>query len=366
MKNSIQTVLVAAILASIAGTAAAAGADKPARASSVNTPSYMLSTEPLTPQQRGEIARDFVKKWGNYFQDAYQQPLGRWAQKQAVVIAKADSANLRNAMTKTTLEAAMMAMRGQNLSDDSAISFMAARSPDVQGALGDLAADLVYTPLPAPCRIFDTRAAGGGGVISSGGTRSFDTYPYGSNVDFAYQGGTASGNCGMIPSAAAVMINVAAPLPESPGFLTIYPYGTTKPLASNLDYPAGGLSNNEIVAKSANSTWDVTVYAHGKTNIAVDIIGYFAAPLATKLQCEDKSYDVVVANGVRDFGNTTVCSAGYSAVSGGVRASANDGQWINALHPNTPTESFFYSIQNASGASRTYTVTTHCCRVPGR
>src|SRR5437773_6789195 len=55
--------------------------------------------------------------------------------------------------------------------------------------LGDSADNLVYTPVP-PCRIIDTRLAGG--LIPAGGTRSFRA----TGAGFAGQGGIA-GSCGV-------------------------------------------------------------------------------------------------------------------------------------------------------------------------
>ncbi len=368
MSRNIALPLVAAILVSIGGMAAgsvARAADaQPAVSKYATLPAYLQGSGPLTAAQRSQVARDFVTKWGGYFQQAYNQPMSRWAVKQGQIIGKADANNLRNAMSKTTLEAAMMALRGQDMSDDKAIDYMATREQKgMVGpmALGDLASDLVFVPLP-PCRIFDTRS---GSPLSSGGTRSFDTYPFGGNTNFTYQGGTAAGNCGMDPAAAAVMINIAAPIPTVGGFLTVYPYGTTRPLASNLDYFAGELKNNEIVAKSANGLFDITVYAHGSTNVVGDVVGYFIRPEATALDCVNvASAPIDVATGNRSF-ETISCAAGYTVTGGGVGTGTNLNSYVNGSYALSGT-SWFSSVQNASGSTRSYTHYATCCRVPGR
>lgn len=226
-------------------------------------------------------------------------------------------------------------------------------------SLGDLASDLVFVPLP-PCRIFDTRS---GSPLNSGGTRSFDTFPF-SGGNFSYQGGTASGNCGMDPDAAAVMLNIAAPIPTVGGFLTVYPYGTTRPLASNLDYFAGELKNNEIVAKSANGSWDITVYAHGSTHVVGDVVGYFIRPEATALDCtREAGTPTVVATGGRSF-QSIGCPVGYTVTGGGAGAGINEASYVNASYASGNT--WFSSVQNFSGADRTFTHYATCCRVPGR
>lgn len=354
--------------ASLAGASlpATAGNDvRPAKQSVQRViPAYMVpGSGPLTPGQRGLIAREFVNRWGGYFVQTYNQPLNRWAVKQGVVIAKADPDNLRRAMQKNTLEAAVMTMRGQEISDDKAIDFIASREMNgVAGpmVLGDLAADLVYTPLP-PCRIFDTRSVGG--AIPSGSTRSFDTYPY-TGGNFSYQGGTAAGNCGMPADAAAVVLNVAAPLSTVGGFLTVYPYGTTRPLASNLDYSAGELKNNEIIAKSANSLYDITVYAHGSTQVVGDVVGYYIRPQATALDCVDLAgTSVAVPVGPNTFRTATspACAVGYTQVA----LNCDTGSFNSILAgQRASSRSCFFTNQSASTYS--VTATTRCCRVPGR
>src|SRR5262245_24623832 len=67
-------------------------------------------------------------------------------------------------------------------------------------ALGDPAADLVFSPVN-PCRIIDTRLAGG--PIAGGTQRSFVVT---GSADFEAQGGTAGG-CGIPDGAAAVAVN---------------------------------------------------------------------------------------------------------------------------------------------------------------
>ena len=362
MSRNIALPLAAAILFSVCGFALGAPPSTPgkqlATPKKAALPAYLQGSGPLTSAERAQVAHDFVTKWGGYFQKAYNQPVGRWAVKQGQVIGKADANNLRNAMTKTTLEAAMMALRGQDMTDDKAIDFLAAREQNGfvgPKALGDLASDLVFVPLP-PCRIFDTRS---GSPLSSGGVRSFDTYPF-SGGNFSYQGGNASGNCGMDPDAAAVILNIAAPISTVGGFLTVYPYGTTRPLASNLDYFAGELKNNEIVAKSANGAWDISVYAHGSTHVVGDVVGYFIRPQATALNCVDTAETVVsVAAGATSNAVAPTCATGYTQTATNCESSTWQMPFV-----------FFSggtcSAQNNSAGSANLRASRTCCRVPGR
>jgi hypothetical protein len=321
-------------------------------------PEYLRGQGALTSKQRGQMARDFVLKWGPYFQQTYRQPIGRWAIKQARIFGTADADNLRDAMRKTTLEAATLAMRGQSMTDAETAVFISQKGMIKPRALGDLAADLVFTPLP-PCRIFDTRSVGG--EHGSGVTRSYDTYPFGSNTNFAYQGGSASSNCGVSPDAAAVVINIAAPLSSVGGFLTVFPFGTARPFASNLDYNAGELKNNEIIATSANSTFDISVYAHGQTHVAADVVGYFIRPGATALQCvETPNTDLSIsASGGTGNAVAPACAAGYTQT-------ATNCETTSWLMPIVYFQSGTCSARNGDSNPQTLRASRTCCRVPGR
>lgn len=355
-KKALLTAIFSAM--AVAGMAVAQKPAMDARSNkAVSQPQYLHGQGPLTAKQRGQIARDFVTKWGPYFQQTYGQPMGRWAVKQAKIIGTADADNLRAAMRKSTLEAAIMTMRGQAVSDAEAAVFASQKGMIKPLALGDLASDLVFTPL-SPCRVFDTRSVGG--QIASGVTRSFDLYPFGANTNFAYQGGTAAGNCGVSPDAAAVVLNIAAPLSSVGGFLTVFPYGTTRPFASNLDYNAGELKNNEIIATSANSTFDISIYAHGQTHVAADVVGYFIRPGATALQCvETANTDLTIAAGGTGNAVAPACAAGYTQTSTNCESST----W---QMPFVFFQSGTCSAQNNSSGNATLRASRTCCRVPGR
>ena len=319
---------------------------------------------PMTSQQRGDYARDFVRKWGPYFHSTYKQSIEGWAQKEARIIGTADPANLRSAMDKSTMEAAMMALRGHQVSDDHAIDFLArqpaSKTGQMPASLGDLAKDLVYTAV-TPCRIIDTRVTGmpvGGGL-----RRSFYTYPTGAGTGFGSQGGKENTDCGMIPDAAAVAINVATPLPQESGFLTVYPSDTYAPLASNLDYSAGELKNNEMAVKIGTGTWDITIYAHGTTHVVADVVGYYAAPEATAVQCST----FVESFSVPPVSEHTIhmsCPTGYTATGGAGYWLYNAAVGRNLSFPNDTGWQAYG--QNTGLVAQELRGRIRCCRVPGR
>ncbi len=77
---------------------------------------------------------------------------------------------------------------------------------------------------------------------------------------------------GVSADAAAVVLNVTAIKPSGTGFLTIYPCGT-RPLASSLNYRAGDIVGNEVVAK-LDATGNLCVYTEAETHLTADVVGY--------------------------------------------------------------------------------------------
>jgi hypothetical protein len=140
---------------------------------------------------------------------------------------------------------------------------------DVQGwfatpvAAGATAPGSVYFPI-SPVRVLDTRAGLGtpGGAVGQLGTQG--------TIDL-----TVAGVGGVPANATAVVLNVTAadsPGPES--YLTLYPTGTTRPVASNLNFVAGQTVPNLVMVRVADGK--VTIYNNlGSTNVIADIQGWY-------------------------------------------------------------------------------------------
>jgi subtilisin len=123
-----------------------------------------------------------------------------------------------------------------------------------------------------PCRLVDTRQAGG--AIPASGSRSFLAAGF-----LAGQGGAA--HCG-IPagSARAVFVNVVAVAPEGPGHLTIHAYPMAAPVVSTLNFAAGQTVANGVLTPICNGTgvwcvFDLTVtMGPAATHVVIDVTGY--------------------------------------------------------------------------------------------
>jgi DNA-binding beta-propeller fold protein YncE len=127
---------------------------------------------------------------------------------------------------------------------------------------GSPPAPLQFVPLPSPCRAVDTRPGSGGGGPIQGGT--FQSFPI-----------SSAGTCGALPSAAAYSMNVSV-VPNGPlSYLTVWPAGQPRPLASTLNSLDGRIKANAAVIP-AGASGEISVYATNTTNVIVDVNGYFA------------------------------------------------------------------------------------------
>jgi hypothetical protein len=75
-------------------------------------------------------------------------------------------------------------------------------------------------------------------------------------------------------SATAVSLNVTVVNPTAAGFITVWPCGVSRPLSSNLNFVAGSVVPNGVVA-SLGSQGSVCLYSSSETDIIVDVAGWF-------------------------------------------------------------------------------------------
>jgi len=90
-----------------------------------------------------------------------------------------------------------------------------------------------------------------------------------------------AGRAGIPTDALSVTANLVAVNPSGPGYLTVYPCGFDKPLASALNYMPGVNNANEFSVPIGDNG-DICIYTHAETDIVVDIYGYYIAPAAAE------------------------------------------------------------------------------------
>lgn len=336
---------------------------------------------PLTPAARGDLTRAFVLKWGGYVQRVYGTPAGKWAQRMVPTFVAADPANFRTALERDTFEGAIAQLTGtgHRLADEQVIDRFvrasASRGLTTKAAagvgaktLGSTTGDLVFTAV-TPCRIVDTRVAGG--AITANNSRNFVGVAVSAGTGFAFQGGSST-DCNVAAiGASAIALNVTAVTPAGAGYATVYRSGDARPLAASVNYTAGAIVNNSVVVGIPNplALTDFTIYTFAQSDYVVDIVGYFSPPQATPFNCVSTgtpSSFTINAN-TTNFFNNPACPAGYVAVTPYCWTAASgvysQGSGYNS---NAVGSSTFCSWNNTTASNQTVFGGNVCCRVPGR
>lgn len=239
-------------------------------------------------------------------------------------------------------------------------------APTVEGAspssLGQSFQDLVYTPV-TPCRIVDTRRAVGG-ALAAGVARSFDV----DSSNLAVQGGSATG-CGIpLAVAQAVTMTIVVVQPAGRGHLTAWGLGAQPAASSVLNYAAGDvIANTAIIPVVPGSGNDFTLFSLAATHLVVDVLGYFAAPNATRLDCMTVPSDVIAV----PVGELTVvdafCPAGRAATGGGYDTAESTIAFPGLFMTSTPLANGWRTVvENHTSGPRDIQTFARCCRLPGR
>ncbi len=167
----------------------------------------------------------------------------------------------------------------------------------------------------SPSRLLDTRdgTGAGPGAVGPGGVV---------DVQVTGRGGVPSSGVG------AVILNVTAVTPSGSGYLTVFPTGGAVPNASNLNFTAGQVVPNLVVAKvGAGGKVSIRATSPGSTHVVADVAGYFRdgavtdpgglAALSPSRLVDTRSSGAVPGNGsvrVQAAGVGGVPSTGVAAV----------------------------------------------------
>ncbi|WP_441250648.1 N-acetylmuramoyl-L-alanine amidase [Kitasatospora sp. McL0602] len=143
------------------------------------------------------------------------------------------------------------------------------KSTDVDVVTAVTPAPSGYTPF-GPARVMDTRYGIGTGIHQAKvGADSTITLP------------VAGAGTGVPSDATSVILNVTAVSPSAGSFVTVYPNGQPRPLASNLNFTAGQTIPNLVVVPVVNGK--VNFYnKFGAVDLIADITGYYTPGGASK------------------------------------------------------------------------------------
>lgn len=191
-----------------------------------------------------------------------------------------------------------------------------------------------------PCRIVDTRVAGG-----KLGNLTQRTYVVGGTSGFPAQGGT-SGGCGIPVGATGIAATLIANTPDRGGYLRAWPAGITEPNATVLTYLAGpGNSTGATLSITPGTAASLTVRNHtGTIDLVIDVTGYYVKPLAAFISSSGQPYSgssrILAAShigtGVYEVQfdrSIRYCTAAVTAYVSSYFASAST--WYDSSRPDT-------------------------------
>jgi hypothetical protein len=325
-----------------------------------------VAAGPVEPRtDRGALVHRIVMKWGGHVQESYRRDVRAWAMDMVPVFSRASLDQLSRAAAAGDFDGMNDALLGDNGYRSDAPGARALATADAGKVLGDEAADLVYVPV-TPCRIIDTRVAGG--VIAANTTRGFDVTSVGT---YAPQGGAAN-DCaiGGAGSFAAAVINFTVVTPSAGGYITAFPFGATQPVAATVNYTAGDIRGNLAIVRldQGPAGNEMSVYTFAQTHLVADVVGYFITPQATNLNCVATAVSTFnISGNSANFFNNPTCPTGYTATTpycwtatSGVY-SQGGGYNANAVGSAT-----FCAWQNTNATAQQVFGGNMCCRVPGR
>jgi hypothetical protein len=231
-------------------------------------------------------------------------------------------------------------------------------------SLGDTGDDVVYTPV-APCRLVETRPSPnpypavykGAGPFSVGEIRTY-VIQSGNGVCVSQLPG------GLHPS--AVQLQVAGiPTGGASGDLEVQPEGASFGGVATVTF-----SNNALITSTGTTSGvnlannEIAVQAtFAPADVAIDLVGYFAAPVATALQCAQvASSSTAIAVSSDTLVALPACAAGYTRTGLNCSGPANT---PNGYLVETNTSGCLYR-NLSSVAAYNAIATSICCRIPGR
>ncbi len=167
----------------------------------------------------------------------------------------------------------------------------------------------------------------------------------------------AGGSTGVPSNAEAVSLNVTVTEPGGPGYLTVYPCGSTRPLASNVNYTAGQTIANAVVV-GVGSGGKVCVYASSTTHVVVDYAGFFPAGSPLTPLTPKRLIDTRQAGGKPGAGSDTAVQLPAGAAAGALMVTVTQPSasgWVSAYPcgtqwPGTSTVNFVAGQTIAGGA----------------
>lgn len=318
----------------------------------------------LTTAERSQFAAQIARRFAAEVQ-ANGGSVQAWSKNLGRMIGVVDAAQVQYAAQMPTLNTAMAVLQGQPVTSPSIQNTL----KDIQQgritptALGDPTADTVYTPLPnGRCRVADSREINL--PLPGGENRSIDV----SDVStYAAQGGHGSSagdgstNCGIPVGVTAYAVTVTVVTTGQEGFFKIFRNGDAYTTGNTAYYmPAVSASNDVIVKSCLTCAADLEIYSNSQVHYVLDVVGYFAPPVASALACQSTApVEVTVAGNALGNSQAAFCPPGTTRV-------ATDCESTSTSMPLLSDANGVCSAKNNGTTAGTLRATNTCCKLPGR
>lgn len=254
------------------------------------------------------------------------------------------------------------------LSDAPGVSTLAKPAPGQVKALGDAGQDVTYTPV-TPCRLVETRGTFAA-VYQGDGSASHTPVPFSPNEIRSYTVQGGNGVCltqlppGLNPAAVQLQV-FGMPTTTLSGDIEILPQGATFGSTATMVYLGSVAFNTVSTAATINlADNQISVQVRGGgANLALDVVGYFAAPATTALECTQVTGpNTSIAVSADTLVALPNCTSGYTRTGSSCSGTANiPGGY---LVETNATGCLFRNL--SAVATYAATATSTCCRIPGR
>jgi hypothetical protein len=156
----------------------------------------------------------------------------------------------------------------------------------------------------------------------------------------------------ILSTATAVVLNVTEVAGTANSLLTVYPYGTAKPQASNLNFAPGKVIAN-LVTVTLGQSGDVSIYnAAGTVNVVADVEGYFEPEASTDATGEFHPMSPLRVCDTRSTSPTPACKA-HGAVGSGASMVVNV-TTFGTIPSNGTAEAVVVNLTGVAGNALTY------------
>jgi IPT/TIG domain-containing protein len=158
----------------------------------------------------------------------------------------------------------------------------------------------------------------------------------------------------ILSTATAVVLNITEVAGTANSLLTVYPYGTSKPTASNLNFAPGKVIAN-LVTVTLGQSGDVSIYnALGTVNVLADVEGYFEPQAASDVTGEFHPMSPLRVCDTRSTSPTAACKA-HGALGSGASMVVNVTGTASGDIPNNGTaEAVVVNLTGVAGSALTY------------